>query len=176
MKRTPPLSGTTTMIRRAAFSLFAALCLMMPHAAVAEEPDARDIKTIAACLHTFDKASASQEAYEACVSRIADPCMKGDESLDRKQVECFDRERLVWDKIVNDSYKTMMDGLELEQQQKLKAMQRSWIHTRDLTCTFWYDYFQGSMANPMIASCNNRETARRAIYLRIFAEDIAQRK
>ena len=41
------------------------------------------------------------------------------------------------------------------------------IHTRDLTCAFWYDYFQGTMANPMIAYCNNRETARRAIFLRI---------
>jgi uncharacterized protein YecT (DUF1311 family) len=46
-------------------------------------------------------------------------------------------------------------------------MQRSWINTRDLTCAFWYDYFQGTMANPMIAYCNNRETARRAIFLRI---------
>ena len=49
-------------------------------------------------------------------------------------------------------------------------------HTRDLTCTFWYDYFQGTMANPMIAYCNNRETARRAILLRVFAVDIADRK
>jgi uncharacterized protein YecT (DUF1311 family) len=32
-------------------------------------------------------------------------------------------------------------------------MQRAWIHVRDLTCTFWYDYFQGTMANLMIASC-----------------------
>ena len=50
------------------------------------------------------------------------------------------------------------------------------IHTRDLTCGFWYDYFQGTMANPMIAYCNNRETARRAIFLRVFAVDIADRK
>jgi hypothetical protein len=36
--------------------------------------------------------------------------------------------------------------------------------------------FPGTMANPMIAYCNNRETARRAIFLRIFAADIADRK
>ncbi len=68
-----------------------------------------------------------------------------------KQIECYGREQAVWDKIVNDFYKAMMDGLEPGQQQKLKAMQRSWIHTRDLTCAFWYDYFEGSMANPMMA-------------------------
>jgi uncharacterized protein YecT (DUF1311 family) len=70
----------------------------------------------------------------------------------------------------------MMAALEPDQQAKLREMQRSWIVTRDLTCAFWYDYFQGTMANPMIAYCNNRETARRAIFLRVFAADIAERK
>src|ERR1700686_3504040 len=71
---------------------------------------------------------------------------------------------------------TMMNALDSDQQAKLREMQRSWIQTRDLTCMFWYDYFQGTMANPMIAYCNNRETARRAIFLRVFAADIAERK
>jgi uncharacterized protein YecT (DUF1311 family) len=109
---------------------------------------------------------------------VAKPCMGGDEAaaFDRRKIECLDRERLVWDKIVNDSYKAMMNALDPDQQAKLREMQRSWIQTRDLTCAFWYDYFQGTMANPMIAYCNNRETARRAIFLRIFAADIADRK
>ena len=109
---------------------------------------------------------------------VAKPCMGGDEAAagGRRQIDCLDRERLVWDKIVNDSYKAMMNALDSDQQTKLREMQRSWIHTRDLTCAFWYDYFQGTMANPMIAYCNNRETARRAIYLRVFATDIADRK
>ena len=109
---------------------------------------------------------------------VAKPCMGGDETgvSSWRQIECLDRERLVWDKIINDSYKTMMNALEPDQQAKLREMQRSWIHTRDLTCAFWYDYFQGTMANPMIRYCNNRETARRALFLRIFAADIADRK
>jgi uncharacterized protein YecT (DUF1311 family) len=96
-------------------------------------------------------------------------------SVTKYMVERLDRERLVWDKIINDSYKAMMNAIEPDHQDKLREMQRSWIHTRDLTCAFWYDYFQGTMANPMIAYCNNRETARRAIFLRIFAADIADR-
>ena len=36
---------------------------------------------------------------------------------------------------------------------------------------FIYDYFEGSMANPMIAACQNRETGRRALFLRGFADD-----
>ena len=30
-----------------------------------------------------------------------------------------------------------MNALEPGQQDKLREMQRSWIHTRDLTCGFW---------------------------------------
>jgi len=66
-----------------------------------------------------------------------------------------------------------MNALAPDQQDKLREMQLSWIHTRDLACAFWYDYFQGTMANPMIANCLNRETARRAIFLRGFADDMA---
>ena len=168
------------MIRGVTFGCLVVLssltCFLTCHAAVAETPDAQDVRKITACLQRFDKAAAAQEAYEACMSKIADPCINGDEGRDRKQIECFDRERMVWDKIVNDSYKTIMDGIEPEQQEKLRAVQRSWIQTRDLTCNFWYDFFQGSMAYPMIAQCNNRETARRAIYLRVFVDHLSQRK
>jgi uncharacterized protein YecT (DUF1311 family) len=145
----------------------------------ADSPDAKDATTINACLAALDKGSAGQEIYESkCLLKVAGPCIGGDaaSASDGKQIGCLDRERLVWDKIINDSYKTMMNGLEPEQATKLRDMQRAWIHVRDLTCTFWYDYFQGTMANLMIASCQNRETARRAIYLRVFAIDMAERK
>jgi uncharacterized protein YecT (DUF1311 family) len=145
----------------------------------AEAPAPKDVVTISDCLRKQDKKRGSQEADEAaCLMTVAKPCMGGDETAvsSRRQIECLDRERLAWDKILNDSYKTMMNALEPDQQTKLREMQQSWIHTSDLTCMFWYDYFQGTMANPMIAYCHNRETARRAIFLRVFAADIAERK
>ena len=157
-----------------------ALLVAAAHPARAAAPPAKDIAAIGDCLHKQDKKkNGSQEADEAaCLMVVAKPCMGGDEKAvnDRRKIDCLDRERLVWDQIVNDSYKAMMNALEPDQQAKLREMQRSWIQTRDLTCAFWYDYFQGTMANPMIAYCNNRETARRAIFLRIFAADIAERK
>jgi uncharacterized protein YecT (DUF1311 family) len=150
-----------------------------PRPARADAAAPKDVAAIGECLRKQGKKRGSQEADEAaCVMTVAKPCMGGDETAvkSRRQIECLDRERLAWDLIVNDSYKTMMNALEPDQQTKLREMQQSWIHTRDLTCAFWYDYFQGTMANPMIAYCNNRETARRAIFLRIFATDIADRK
>ena len=158
-----------------------ALIIAGPLPVRADDPPAKDVATIGDCLRkqAQKRGGSSQEADEgACLMRIAKPCMGGDEAAaaDRRKMDCLDRERLVWDKILNESYKTMMNGLDADQQTKLREMQRSWIQTRDLTCAFWYDYFQGTMANPMIAYCNNRETARRAIFLRIFATDIADRK
>ena len=166
--------------RHLLLSLAFALIVARPLSAQADAAAAKDVATIGDCLRKQDnKKGGSQEADEAaCLMTVAKPCMGGDETAvtDRRKIECLRRERLVWDQIINDSYKTMMNGLEPDQQAKLREMQRSWTHTRDLTCAFWYDYFQGTMANPMTAYCNNRETARRAIFLRIFAADIADRK
>ena len=160
--------------------LVLALIVAGPLAARADAPAAKDVATVADCLRKLDKKEGgSQEADEAaCLMTVAKPCMGGDETgvSSRRQIECLDRERLVWDKIINDSYQAMMNALDPDQQAKLREMQRSWMQTRDLTCMFWYDYFQGTMANPMIAYCNNRETARRAIFLRVFAGYIADRK
>ena len=77
--------------------------------------------------------------------------------------------------MLNDAYATLRDALDDDQRIKLRDMQRSWLETRKRTCAFYYDYFQGSMANPMMANCENRETARRAVFLMGFAEDVAQR-
>ena len=169
------------MPMRYLLSFALALILAGPLPARADDPPARDVATIGDCLRKLQnrKGGSSQEADEAgCLMTVARPCMGGNEAAvaDHRKIDCLDRERLVWDKMLNDSYKVMMKGLDSDQQTRLREMQRSWIQTRDLTCAFWYDYFQGTMANPMIAYCNNRETARRAIYLKVFATDIADRK
>jgi uncharacterized protein YecT (DUF1311 family) len=149
-----------------------------PSARATDAPAQKDVATLTSCLDAPVKGPTGQEIDEArCLNKIAAPCI-GDpgSARDASQVACYDRERLVWDKILNDSYRTMVGGLDPDQAGKLREMQRAWIQVRDLTCGFWYEYFQGTMANPMIASCQNRETARRAIYLRVFAIDISGRK
>jgi uncharacterized protein YecT (DUF1311 family) len=91
-------------------------------------------------------------------------------------IACHDRERAVWDGMLNKSYQALRKALDHEQEEKLREMQRAWIVSRDKMCEFLYDYFQGSMANPMIAACLSRATARQALYLRGFADDAAERK
>jgi uncharacterized protein YecT (DUF1311 family) len=123
-------------------SLAVALIVAGPLPARADAPAAKDVGTIGDCPRKQDKKRGTQEAEEAaCLMTVAKPCMGGDETgvSSGRQIECPDRERLVWDKIINGSYKTMMNALEPDQQDKLREMQLSWIHTRDLTCAFWYD-------------------------------------
>ena len=47
----------------------------------------------------------------------------------------------------------------------------AWLASRAATCNFYWDYYQGTMASPMNASCVNRETARRALFLLGFLLD-----
>ena len=91
-------------------------------------------------------------------------------------IACLDEEQRQWDKVLNASFQALLKGLEPEQQTKLREMQRLWLSSRASTCNFYQDYFDGTMANPMIANCVNRETARRAIFLKGFTDDLAQRK
>ena len=167
------------MPRHLLLFLLAACIAAAASPAQAEEPAAKYAAAIGDCLRKQDrKRGGSQEADEAaCLMVVARPCM-GDEAAatDRRRIDCLDRERLVWDGIVAQSDKAMMTALEPAQRTKLREMQQAWTRSRELSCGFWYDYFEGTMANPMIASCHNREAARRAILLRIFAADLAARK
>ncbi len=141
-------------------------------AAQAQTPHAKP--TVEACLA---KSKARSNA-DLCVGVTSNPCIGSDEGAkrDSEVIACLNEEQQQWDKVLNASFQTLIKGLEPEQQTKLRETQRAWIASRDLMCQFYMDYFDGSMANPMIANCMNRETARRAVFLKGFADDLAQRK
>src|SRR5262249_24563209 len=143
--------------------------LDLPPARAAEGPQPKDLRAGQGCLTSHDR----PRKREGIVGVVADPCIGDEGSKSPAEViACLDRERLVWYQLLNAAYRKLRDNLDDDQRTKLREMQKSWVHTRDRTCAFYYDYFQGSMANPMIANCNNRETARRALFLIAFAEDL----
>jgi uncharacterized protein YecT (DUF1311 family) len=133
----------------------------------------KDVETIQACLRGKD----SDREQEACIGIIARPCI-GDEGAraPSEVIACFDREARVWDQLLTTAYGELNDALDSDQRDKLREMQQSWLDTLERTCAFYYQYFQGSMANPMMANCRNRETARRALFLIGFADDLPQDK
>ncbi len=130
-------------------------------------------RSVSACL-----ATSKEPNSDRCIGVVADPCIGPDEGTKSSAdiVACLNGEQREWEAVLNASFQALKNGLESEQRTRLRDMQRSWIDTRDRTCAFYYDYFEGSMANPMIANCLNRETARRAVFLKGFADDLSQRK
>jgi uncharacterized protein YecT (DUF1311 family) len=130
-------------------------------------PNARDVAVVQDCL----KSQRGRELKgERCIGVVVDPCLKRARST-ADQNACADRELAVWDDILNETYRRLGKHLDEEQKGKAREMQRSWIETRDKTCTFYWDYFQGTMASPMSSYCNMRETARRAMFLKFFMDE-----
>jgi len=162
--------GRNSMIRWAALSL---IFLVTP-ALADDKPAPKDVAAIEQCITTKTGAN---WAWEQCIGIIGNKCAEHEERMSPADViECYAREQLVWDDILNKSFQALRKALDDEQVKKMQQMQRAWIASRDKTCGFIYDYFQGTMANPMMAACHARATGLQALFLRSFADDAAQRK
>jgi uncharacterized protein YecT (DUF1311 family) len=152
----------------AAIAALIALALLTASSfAEAAKPNPRDVVAVENCL----KSQRGRELKgERCIGIVADPCLKRVGSTS-EQNACADRETVVWDAMLNGFYERMRNNLDEEQKGKARDMQRVWIENRDKTCAFYWDFYQGTMASPMSAYCNLRETARRAMFLKFFADE-----
>ena len=152
-----------------AFLCALAFGLVCVSADAQEKPRASDSKRIQDCIKSK---TGRAWRWEACIGGVSEPCSKDEASMPSSAVvACYERERAVWDDILNETYRRLREGLEDEQKDKLREMQRAWIASRDKSCQFFWDVFQGTMANPMIAACITRETGRRALFLLPFLDD-----
>lgn len=142
--------------------------------AAAQAQTSKSKPSVESCLAT----SKAKPNTDVCIGVTSNPCIGPDEGAkrDSEVIACLDEEQGQWDKVLNASFQRLLKGLEPDQQKKLREMQRYWLQSRAATCGFYYDYFDGTMAMPMITNCLNRETARRAIFLKGFADDLAQRR
>lgn len=139
---------------------------LSPAAAQTAKPVAGDFAVIQACIKS------KSENQEACIGIVSGPCLQHDNTKSTADmVECVAREQVVWDDILNETFRRLRDKLDDMQKAKLRDMQRAWIAAKEKTCAFYWDYFQGTMASPMSAECVNKETARRALFLLGFLQD-----
>jgi uncharacterized protein YecT (DUF1311 family) len=135
--------------------------------------DPRDVKAVQDCLNS-DRAG--EHSGEPCIGVVADPCIEDSKNQSTAgRVGCAERERVVWDHILNDTFRLLRENLDNKQNVKLRDMQRAWVTSHDRSCGFFYDLFQGTMAAPMQAYCQLRETARRAMFLKRFLVESAGR-
>lgn len=141
----------------------AALLAAGPLALAAAAAD--DAATLSTCI-------ASEESAHACIGRIAKPCMDepGGETT-AGMIQCNARETEAWDGLLNTEYKRLMDGLEGEAADKLRAAQRGWIAMRDGDCALSYHTFAGgTIAGVVAGSCMLERTATRVLQLRDLHE------
>jgi uncharacterized protein YecT (DUF1311 family) len=133
-----------------------------------DKPDVKASMAIQDCVKT----KSANGTGELCIGIVSTPCLERDDTKSTADMtNCVSREQAVWDDILNETFRRLRDKLDDQQQGKLREMQRAWIASRDKTCAFYWDYFQGTMATPMSAECVNRETAQRALFLLFFLND-----
>jgi uncharacterized protein YecT (DUF1311 family) len=156
-------------LMRAAIAGALTLLWVAPVLAQGGKPDARASAAIRSCIRSADTDAAK---LDRCIGIVSEPCLTRDETRSTvDSVACIVREQKVWDDILNETFRRLRDKLDGAQRVKLRDMQRAWIASRDKTCAFYWDYFQGTMASPMSAACDNREIARRALFLLGFLND-----
>jgi uncharacterized protein YecT (DUF1311 family) len=134
------------------------------------KPTATEIASIRDCA-TRNKDNLDEGERQCLFNLVAQRCINkplGDAS-DSIVVDCYRIENLIWDGVLNDNYKALLDTLDDDQTAKARAMQRAWTAYRDTTCQFYDDKIQGSMAVAMHAACMTRESARRAMLLGFFS-------
>jgi uncharacterized protein YecT (DUF1311 family) len=145
------------------------LIVLVPSTGSAEaaKPNPRDASAVQSCL----KSPRGKELNgERCIGVVADPCLKQAKSTADSNA-CADREFAVWDAMLNETYRGLMEHLEDDQKTKAREMQRAWIESRNKTCAFYWDYYQGTIASPMSSYCALREAARRAMFLKFFLDE-----
>ena len=160
------------MVGRIALSGLAALVVVMmtlPADAQSRKPTAREIAAIRDCV-TKNKDDVDAGEQQCLFKLVADPCMGSPgTAAGAVMADCYRIEGVIWDTLLNENYKSLLDELDSEQTGKAHAMQRAWIAYRDTTCGFYDDKIRGSMSYMMHSACDTRETARRAMLLSFFS-------
>jgi uncharacterized protein YecT (DUF1311 family) len=153
-------------------SALAMVAFAAPVHAQGAKPSVRATKAIEDCIKNPVPAGKHQPNAEGCIGIVSDPCLDNDNTKSTADMNaCIDREQAVWDEFLNETYRRLRAKLDDKQKVKLRDMQRAWIESRNRTCAFYWDFFQGTMASPMSTGCVNRETARRALFLLGFLND-----
>ena len=143
---------------------------VQPGQAQTRKPTAGEITKLRACAAKY--ADNLDDGERQCLfNLVADPCMgKPEEAQKAVVVECYLVENSIWDALLNENYKSLLETLDDGQTTKARAMQRAWTAYRDTTCQFYDDKIQGSMSITMHAACVTRESARRAMLLKFFGQ------
>jgi uncharacterized protein YecT (DUF1311 family) len=156
---------TVCYMRLRSLPLAALIVMNFPAPGVAQS-GSDDVAAIRACIQGRTGGRA-----EACIDAVTKLCAEAEgNEYDSTMRDCRRREQKAWDTILNESYARLREQMPAKDMSRLRDAQRAWLKTRQRRCARFYQQFQGTMAHPMIAACENRETARRALFLLRLAD------
>ena len=78
-----------------------------------------------------------------------------------QMIECLEKQRVYWDKKLNEAYKELLGTAQPEQKAALRKAQRAWLTFRDRNCLY-YAMGEGSIARISAALCMRDMTETRA--------------
>lgn len=128
-----------------------------------------DLASLRGCIATGDEKN--------CVGAIARICMAAPGGTSTAgAVECFSREQLAWDVLLNERYKRALaeakrtdgrlpaNGADSTAVAALRTAQRAWLVFRDAECArLYFLNIEGTFRSIASADCGNQLTALRAI-------------
>ncbi|MCW5681699.1 MAG: DUF1311 domain-containing protein [Xanthobacteraceae bacterium] len=142
------------------FAILVALFVSSGTADAQQKLRADDSRAIQDCL----KEQLNSE--DRCIGTLARKCAETADPRNFEQSQCWEREQLVWDDILNESYRRLQKQLDEKKRTALRDVQRTWIENRKQTCGYYRTLYEGGpLAIVVTAMCHNQETARRALYM-----------
>ena len=114
----------------------------------------------------------------SCIGKLANPCLNRPENVSTvAQYECIRKETVLWDDMLNAEYKRLRGLLGSEKKRiALRDVQRLWIKYRDADCGLARVFYDGgTISTPIAANCVLHKTARRAIEILVWREDMSPR-
>ena len=114
----------------------------------------------------------------SCIGRLANPCLERPENASTVAMyECIRKETVLWDNMLNAEYKQLRALLGSEKKRiALRDVQRLWIKYRDADCGLAQVFYDGgTISTPIAANCVLHKTARRAIEILVWREDMSPR-
>lgn len=100
-----------------------------------------------------------------CIGVVANACIQKAGDSNGTRIECYEREKAVWDARLNQAYKRVTAESEPDVRDSYQKVQRAWLAYRDARCNHPSIEFKGSMAGPMQAWCQLELTANQALWL-----------
>lgn len=131
------------------------------------EPSPRDRQTIYDCLENA-RGMERLKIGALCIGAVSTTCTEIPANQSTHGMSaCYAKEKVIWDELLNDWYKSARENMSGEVKTLLRDAQRQWIKWRDAKCDFAYGQFLGgTLGIPVSSYCVMETTATRALELR----------